>query len=166
MKTLKPFNPEAPLELWGELKREVDSPNLILNFEWRGELTLGSTELTGELGQKRKNQLWQDTCFECFLMTKEGRYIEWNFSPTGEWNCYAFSNYREPQPPMELEEAMPREIHISSQSFRAVFYAPDFERYQISAIIKTHETHYYALEHAKAKPDFHAPQAFQPWSEP
>lgn len=44
----------------------------------------------------RADGLWQSTCFELFLGSPaETGYIEFNFSPSGAWNCYEFSDYRQ-----------------------------------------------------------------------
>ncbi|SJM95299.1 conserved hypothetical protein [Crenothrix polyspora] len=39
--------------------------------------------------------LWQHTCFEFFIATDgDNSYREFNFSPSGQWAAYAFSDYR------------------------------------------------------------------------
>src|SRR4028119_1867556 len=44
----------------------------------------------------RKNELWQETCFEFFLGIKNfERYWEFNLSPAGHWNIYHFDGYRQ-----------------------------------------------------------------------
>ena len=44
---------------------------------------------------KRKDQLWLDDCFEFFLKIGNSSYLEFNFSPIGNWNVFEFSDYRE-----------------------------------------------------------------------
>jgi hypothetical protein len=45
---------------------------------------------------RRQDNLWQTTCFEFFIAPQEGpNYWEFNLSPSGDWNCYAFANYRQ-----------------------------------------------------------------------
>ncbi|QPQ55765.1 DOMON-like domain-containing protein [Allosphingosinicella flava] len=47
-------------------------------------------------GHARKDELWRTTCFEAFLRVGEdSAYREFNFAPSGEWNCYRFTRYRE-----------------------------------------------------------------------
>ena len=54
-------------------------------YAFRGPTTIGS-RVTG---------LWEDTCFECFLANgSEQRYVEFNFSPAGDWQVFRFSDYR------------------------------------------------------------------------
>lgn len=45
--------------------------------------------------------LWQSTCFELFIAAAphQGQatpYLEFNFSPSGDWALFAFTGYREP----------------------------------------------------------------------
>jgi len=71
--------------------------------EPQGSLHL-SYELTGDLAQIRipaplspaaVDGLWEHTCFEVFVaVAGETRYHEFNFSPSGQWAAYAFSDYR------------------------------------------------------------------------
>jgi len=43
----------------------------------------------------RADGLWQRTCFELFLRDPgTGGYLEFNFSPSGEWAAYQFDGYR------------------------------------------------------------------------
>ena len=47
-------------------------------------------------GHERKDELWRHTCFEAFVRVGEGSaYHEFNFAPSGDWNCYRFTGYRE-----------------------------------------------------------------------
>ncbi|MEY3786902.1 MAG: hypothetical protein RLZ75_1109, partial [Pseudomonadota bacterium] len=74
-----------------------------LDFLTEGTLRL-SYKLTGDLTQirvpKAQNSnavdgLWQHTCFELFIAVEgEANYHEFNFSPSGQWAAYAFSDYR------------------------------------------------------------------------
>jgi hypothetical protein len=44
----------------------------------------------------RADGLWQTTCFELFLRRPGSEiYIEFNFSPSGEWAAYGFDGYRD-----------------------------------------------------------------------
>lgn len=43
----------------------------------------------------RRDGLWQSTCFEAFLGRQgEANYWEINLAPSGDWNLYALSGYR------------------------------------------------------------------------
>lgn len=44
----------------------------------------------------RTDGLWRATCFELFLSRPgEDAYVEFNFSPSGQWAVYRFDRYRE-----------------------------------------------------------------------
>jgi hypothetical protein len=53
----------------------------------------------------RADGLWQRTCFELFLRDPDtGGYLEFNFSPSGEWAAYRFDGYRAGMRPLPLAE--------------------------------------------------------------
>ncbi|MDF7777123.1 DOMON-like domain-containing protein [Sphingomonas sp. AOB5] len=53
----------------------------------------------------RTDGLWQRTCFEIFLRDPgTGAYLEFNFSPSGEWAAYRFTGYREGVQPLDLRD--------------------------------------------------------------
>lgn len=46
--------------------------------------------------RQRQDGLWKTTCWEAFVGSPgDSRYVEFNFSPFGDWNAYQFSAYRE-----------------------------------------------------------------------
>lgn len=51
----------------------------------------------------RVDDLWRTTCFELFLRRAgEEAYIEFNFSPSGEWSAWTFEGYREGRRNLEI----------------------------------------------------------------
>lgn len=51
----------------------------------------------------RQDGLWRHSCCEAFIGVRgESGYREFNFSPSGEWACYAFADYRVPLAPPEV----------------------------------------------------------------
>ena len=58
---------------------------------------LSGVEIPGAAeAPRRKNRLWEETCFELFLGSADsGEYWELNLSPSGDWNVYRFTSYRE-----------------------------------------------------------------------
>jgi len=87
----------------GTLPTAVLAVHVEVEPEPQGSLRL-SYELTGDLAQIRipaplspaaVDGLWEHTCFEVFVaVAGETRYHEFNFSPSGQWAAYAFSDYR------------------------------------------------------------------------
>ena len=116
----------------------------------------------------RRSELWLDTCFECFLgSAQEAAYLEFNFSPKGDWQCYAFEDYRQG---MQVSDAWrPRQFSISAaaqqpQQLRFRMASDDgwpiSPRVQGAAIIVWEGAMlYYASDHGD-QPDFHNPALF------
>ena len=109
-------------------------------------------------------RLWQHTCCEVFVArTGSSGYLEFNFSPSGEWAGYAFERYRNgaafeaPDPKIALRVSPARlelEASIQVQPGRLLL--------ALSAVIEQTDGRisYWALRHPPGKPDFHHPQAF------
>ncbi|MBV1878945.1 MAG: DOMON-like domain-containing protein [Pseudomonadales bacterium] len=119
----------------------------------------------------RRDNLWQHTCFECFIKSPaNNRYWEFNFSPGGDWNCYQFESYRQgmshqatAQPKMDL-------IYRDQQrlQFEVMLEIPSELTAQIditvglAAVLKIHDNSYsyWALQHSADQPDFHRQEDF------
>jgi hypothetical protein len=120
----------------------------------------------------RVDHLWQKTCFECFVAPADGAaYWEINVAPTGDWNVYRFSGYR---------EDMRREERVEGLRGFGIATAPDGEwrltatlaldgvpelahdalDVGLSAVLLAHQPSYRALAHPASRPDFHQRAAF------
>ena len=109
--------------------------------------------------------LWEHTCFEAFIaVAGDADYREFNFSPSGQWAAYAFSNYRVRSawtagqtPTIDVTQAdgfllleaviadLP--INMTGKPFQL----------GLTAVIESNDgsRSYWALHHPKARPDFH-----------
>jgi len=118
----------------------------------------------------RVDGLWHHTCFEAFIRNPaDGSYLEFNFSPSGQWAAYQFDGYRAGM--RELSVSVPG---ISSAVPEAPSYwlTVTFEhpglwkgigcQVGLSAVIEEADgtKSYWALDHAPGKPDFHNADAF------
>lgn len=117
----------------------------------------------------RTDGLWQTTCFELFLRPEQGEsYVEFNFSPSGQWAAYGFDGYRagmrdlEPggYPRVKAERAdgafaLEVELDLAGVS-------PELHRMSLSAVIEERDGRksYWAIAHPPGKPDFHHPDCF------
>ncbi|MBC97086.1 MAG: hypothetical protein CME63_05015 [Halobacteriovoraceae bacterium] len=172
--TLLPFNglPETNInkqEIPSEMKVEATMswPQLHLDFQ------LPSSHLspTADLSLKeRRDELWKDTCFECFILSRKGNYDEWNFNLEGDWQCYQFESYRSPQPPRERKLHTLPEIKREkkgNQLFLKLILP--IEQFQRSEIISVHPcvvwkgSHFYAAAHPPEKADFHLDKFYLNW---
>jgi hypothetical protein len=125
----------------------------------------------------RNDELWKKTCFELFLRDpKSDLYWEWNFSPSGDWGCFAFDDYRQRLPtrgPQGISQ-----FHLEGWGGVSILevtidlsFSPQLSflrataqplSYQLSAVgeLKDGSRSYWALAHLRPKADFHAPEAF------
>ena len=121
-------------------------------------------------GKGRADELWKSTCFELFMMEKDGTpaYSEFNMSPSERWAAYDFDDYREgmrnrvfqrePDCTMRVGLAMA----IFDASFPRVQMPQAPATIGLSAVIEEEGgvKSYWALSHHKEQPDFHDPACF------
>ena len=129
------------------------------NFHVGDELDLRWPEFQA---MTRASKLWQSTCFELFVGNPDqAGYLEFNFSPSGQWNCFSFSDYRQGMQeytgfePINLRSAFPdMNIELSQQS---IFRNPSNQiSLGVSAVLQSSDDVllYFSLAHGD-KPDFH-----------
>lgn len=163
---LTPYHTDTTLRSIA-VKTEVQRQSWTWEFELFGnlsEIILPSFESK----KKRQDELWKSTCFEAFVELSEGGYLEFNFSPSGNWNCYHFTNYRENMRQFS-------EVELLEFKASCLPTAPDHYSCRISvqielplvitkmgmtSVIKNHngEINYWALKHSGEKADFHRSQ--------
>ncbi len=110
--------------------------------------------------------LWEHTCFECFLASPQNEsYVEYNFSPSGDYAMYAFSSYRERKPPTLFSLSAPQILSIKHKNkLEMQIKIPNHAgKMGLTAVIekKKGNKEYFALTHHKERPDFHDPASFQ-----
>jgi hypothetical protein len=121
---------------------------------------------------RRADRLWEDTCFECFAAPAGGAaYWELNVAPSGDWNLYRFSGYRED---MRWEERVEGLVGVTAMvtadgtwrlaagiDLRRV---PELAQAALdvglSAVLVGDAPSYRALAHPGSRPDFHQRAAF------
>ena len=147
----------------------VADGGLQLRFALNGELS--ALHIPAPANTGFADELWQHTCFEAFVGTSEAvAYREFNFSPSGQWAAYAFTDYRQRdlawQPLLAPHIATRRtadglvlETHIA-----AALLPSDLGDLHIglSAVIEAADgtLSYWALTHTGERPDFHQGAAF------
>lgn len=138
-----------------------------LDYELSGEL--GRLRIPSPASTERTDGLWRQTCFELFVSGADWpAYREFNFSPSGQWQAYAFRAYREGG---LLEPASIPDIATESRSERLIARVrltldnlPPGDRLRIGlcAVLEGRDgvPSYWALRHPPGKPDFHHPDTF------
>lgn len=122
--------------------------------------------------KRRGNELWRHTCLEAFVAPGEAaRYYEFNFSPSGEWASYVFTDYRTGMAAatgvtdLELRVATSQaKLQLSTSINTAPLAVPGREplRLALAAVIESENgtLSYWALRHPVERPDFHHPDSF------
>ena len=144
---------------------ELADRRLMLRFRVDGGTNL---VLPAYRGRGRGEELWKTTCFELFLYQGEGRYREFNFSPSGQWAAYEFAGYRnligdfEPRQTPEIkhetgESMFMMTVFLDRRELEGV------ERAALAAVLEESggRPSYWALAHEQLKPDFHDPTGFR-----
>ncbi len=121
----------------------------------------------------RRVRLWEETCLECFLARKDSRgYWEINLSPSGHWNVYRFSSYREGMQEEAAFSSLPFRVGQGESAFlldvelplAAIINPETAVQVGLSAVLKLRggETTHWALRHPGKEPDFHRRESFIP----
>ncbi len=119
----------------------------------------------------RRWLLWEATCLELFLaLTDEERYWEFNLSPSGDWNVFRLSGYRQGIAEEEAITTLPvtvtrtaerLDLHVEVDLQRLL--PPELTwRIGISAVLEhpLNRFTYWALFHPGSQPDFHHQDGF------
>ena len=130
----------------------------------------------------RKDQLWENNCFEFFLgFTASPQYLEGNLAPNGDWNIFLFDEYRKNKRPyddldigisstgnsLEVVVDFKQMLHFESLGLAAMmftlpnsveFSGPDEASKPKCDGYKQNPPapYYFALKHSHDNPDFHA----------
>ena len=151
-----------------EMSRARDA--LLLSYRIEGEVSRLSMPVHG--APQRADDLWQHSCCEAFLRADGGEgYLEFNFSPSGAWAAYRFSDRRSGRespeltaPRMEVRRGpdwLVMKIQLSLAGI-AEFARGTPISAGLAAVIEDERggLSYWALAHGAARPDFHDPATF------
>ncbi len=120
----------------------------------------------------RRHGLWEETCFEFFLAVKNSpSYWEFNLSPSGHWNVYRFSEYRQNMQEETRFSSLPFDIRVLSSGGLSLALEMDLGIFMkrglplevgVSAVIRQKDGNvtYWALSHAGRQADFHRRDGF------
>lgn len=110
--------------------------------------------------------LWEHTCVELFMArSSDARYVEWNFSPTGQVARFEFDSYRQ-----RTAETFPEGFRVrcerADRYTQVVVEGPmldtAFDTAAITAVVRNRagQCGYWALSHPRAEADFHDAAGF------
>jgi len=108
----------------------------------------------------RAGDLWKTTCAEAFVGLDDGAYLEFNFSPSGQWAAYRFDGPRQGMrdEPAEVEvylEGGEDWIAIEA-AVRCKVLEPELTL-GLTAVVEERGglRSYWALKHGEGPPNFH-----------
>jgi hypothetical protein len=167
--TLQPFSSldNHPWRLEGRVER--NGAHFFLETALRGDLESLVIPTFAPQPQRRDN-LWETTCFECFLAPLDGaEYWELNLSPSGHWQSYRFADYRQGRDlALGLDPVF--QIHRQARSLTLTLtldLAPIIPRnlpltVNVTAVFESQEgvLSYWAPSHPRSEADFHCREGF------
>ena len=156
------------MTIGGSIARRADS--LSVRYEVRGDLSKVSIPAAAE-APRRKDRLWKETCLELFFGTEDsGEYWELNLSPSGHWNVYRFTRYREGMREEPAYTSLPFAVRIGPDALDLsmelgvgkIIPAGKVIQVAVAVVVKTvtGDTSHWALVHADPRPDFHRRNGF------
>ncbi|MDD0853177.1 hypothetical protein HBN50_08715 [Halobacteriovorax sp. GB3] len=162
IETLVPFSKKKGLSIKFQLQ-SIHDDLIQLSYEIIGDSPLFHSSNSKE---KRQRELWMETCFELFLKSKDGHYLEFNFTHDGRWNCYEFASYRSDlleakiQGPVAFywngERSFDTKINLSPYNL------DDFDFFNATAVLSyDYNQEFLALDHPQERPDFHDGSCFK-----
>lgn len=148
---------------------EVERSGDWLSLDYLLEADLDLLQIPKTTSQPQfKEELWKTTCFEAFLKSSSSAYLEWNFSPSGDYWNQGFVDYRKVDP--QFKELTPLLIQVESDQtqnkcLRIRSKVPLEDEYVklglASAVhLKNDECLYFSLKHSENRPDFHRADSF------
>ena len=156
---LKPFDKSCPSLVEGQFEETPDC----LIFKW----TLPSDSkilIPPPSEQNRIVGLWESTCFEVFLKNIEtSHYLEFNFSPSTDWNAFSFETYRGELKELELPtpsmtfDGRTFEVIFIKNHLPTEFNKPGLRSHWMTTVLKFEDgrLQYLAPKHPEKAPDFH-----------
>jgi hypothetical protein len=149
-----------------QVKVEKQPPgNLRLTYKLSGNLA--QIRIPAPKPPVATDGLWEHTCFEVFVsMEGEAGYHEFNFSPSGQWAAYAFSDYRvrsawsvSQVPAISFAQT---NGHLLLEAVIATADLPQNIagkplQLGLAAVVEANDgsRSYWALHHPEVRPDFH-----------
>lgn len=143
-----------------------------LEIRYRVEGEVGRLRLPLPGTARRRDELWQHSCFEAFLQPDASdSYHEFNFAPSGDWAAYRFRTRRGewvfpamPAPRISFQrfaDACELSASVPTAALPELAAAVTLHA-GLTAVIETDDGRlsYWALAHGGDDPDFHDPATY------
>ncbi len=123
----------------------------------------------------RVMKLWEKSCFELFIKNADNSYIEFNFSPEFEFNCFYFAGLGDALCEYSRMDSVKIDILLSLDVFHLIaeidkkkfpesfFMNKGHLKVGITSVIqdKNGSISYWALSHHDTRPNFHDFKSFK-----
>lgn len=161
---------QYPFEILTQLTPTEES--IFISYSLSGDIAQIDLE-DGTPKRERIIGLWQKTCFELFIKNNKDQYIEFNFSPVFEWNCFFFNKKGDPLCEFPLMKEVKFDILRSAEVFKVIveidrksFPENFFDGEMLAGITtvikeKSAKVSYWALSHNDTRPNFHHFESFK-----
>lgn len=161
---------QYPFEIKTLLTPTEDS--IFISYSLSGDIAAIDLE-DGTPKRNRIIGLWQKTCFELFIKNNKDQYIEFNFSPVFEWNCFFFNKKGDALCEYEAIKEVKFDILRSLDVFKLIveidrknFPENFFDGEMLAGITtvikdKNSKVSYWALSHNDTRPNFHHFDSFK-----
>lgn len=158
----------AEMKLWASVEHAASFGLMATLNIWFGiGAPLADFAIAEPQEPQRSDKLWETTCFELFIRRPGNpAYREWNFAPSGGWQAYDFTGYREGMATAGVGAApyIRLEDNLTWWTFGATIAveADGGWEFGLSAVLEEQDgaKSYWALAHPADKPDFHHPDCF------
>ena len=179
---LIPFEapPQANLQTTElSVKGRVSRKKNVLSIQYRlsGSLSQVAIPPIGK-GGSRQDKLWEKPCFEFFLSAEEAAeeapeqapYWEFNLSPSGDWNVFSLTGYRQGLKEESAYKVMPLEAWQGFQGLQLEVSVPldnilttkqsIYLGMSAVVVLKSGIETFWAITHPGPEPDFHSSGSF------
>lgn len=170
--TLVPFDTTSAPNITIETELNTTHESVFISYKVQGDLA--SIDLgPGVPNHARVIKLWEKSCFELFIKNSKDNYIEFNFSPEFEWNCFYFEKKGDALAEYARMNCLKTDILLSLEVFHLIveidkskfpegFFAGDLSA-GITSVIKekSGKMSYWALSHNDTRPNFHHFDSFK-----
>jgi len=141
------------------------SDQVLLRYSLMGDNS--TVRFPSDVPCERKDELWQQTCFELFVAVEGAAYYEFNFSPSTQWAAYKFDAYRSGMVNAAITKIPVIKSNRTQTSAKLSVLLdlseltdlsdPAKWRVGLSAVIEEMggDRSYWALTHPSGAPDFH-----------
>lgn len=166
-----PATPAAAVRALEARARFSADGALLIGYRLWGDIA--RLRVPDEQAARQADQLWQHTCFEAFVGdAASSAYREFNFSPSGLWASYRFTDYRqrdetphEVAAPTIVTRRYAGRLEVDATIPPSALPADATLSLGLCAVIEAADVvdgshSYWALAHCAPRPDFHLRDSF------